>query len=510
MDIFITDYDQSGYDQSGYDQSMPMQLGFKASEMSIGELPLEFAVLRGNITAVQTLIDRIPRPRQDDFHASTIDDQGTYAISKSQPLRIAINGWHRSPAIVRILIDAGHFVCLENLKDVIIVNDSEILEILLEGVKKQEPIRPVPAYSDRAFLWAQVRKEMKTNQKKNIRTVELLAKAGVNIQERTLVDSDFLGNNTTYPVAYLLQQGCPGQQVLQSLNDFYEMRRFVIDCCSIYNAGVVRSKLDWLAGVAFIKGFHPRFTALLCSDEVPEGSDDSYKLQKGCEFLLSQVLDSFMPLYQSTHKNKWYRPLEELVKYLLENGCKISIDMVMKEITRWQSLNHVLFPEHECASFRKTLYPGGEVKEELGNQPGFPMPPGRRSARCIAAQIDAYLSLVSPETLNETKELNFEEGGIKPMTPLSLALLNRQWLVAYRLIHHGARLPSLLDEPIKQAITSLYWDTFPNGVSHPLVAEAAAGRYTPDQEMFSEVIGGNRFDLALTLVMLTIGLPDSI
>lgn len=54
-----------------------------------------------------------------------------------------------------------------------------------------------------------------------------------------------------------------------------------------------------------------------------------------------------------------------------------------------------------------------------------------------------------------------------------------------------------------------YDETFPEGAAHPLVEKARQGRLKPDLRVFAEGVDGDPKAQALTLVMLTIGLPEA-
>lgn len=132
----------------------------------------------------------------------------------------------------------------------------------------------------------------------------------------------------------------------------------------------------------------------------------------------------------------------------------------------------------------------------------------KHTLRSRVSHLDALLSRANSFVLNDKVRLSDdpEAVDIKKVTLLSYAITRRLWIVAHRLIHHGADLSSL-DEDAKASVRELYRKTF-HGGSHPLVADARAGKFVPDTKVLTRGLKGNAEEQALTLVMLTIGLPS--
>lgn len=242
----------------------------------------------------------------------------------------------------------------------------------------------------------------------------------------------------------------------------------------------------------FIKGFHPEFTRCLIDDEQCEGSDEEIEEQKwqlGCDLLMRLVLDGMGPSHA-------------VVKYLLANGCRIPAAALAEEIQHWDESAHCLMRKYKDADTElcKKCVESDAFAYQIGKK--------KHTLRSRVSHLDAILARTSPAVLNYKVRLsdNLEAFNTEKVALLIYTITRGLWIVAYRLIHHGADFSSL-DEDAKAAVRELYRKTFPDS-AHSLVVDARAGKFVPDAKVFTRGLKGDEEKQALTLVMLTIGLPS--
>lgn len=255
--------------------------------------PLEFAVRCHNTSAIQILLERINKSEYFGFNVESSQHRlrRRYWRKSWDVLSDALEEKGRQH-VLRILIDAGHYVFPDHVKYAVEINnpESESLDILLEGVQKQKPTWPISPYLDMAFAWCgdsledprseededeAILREQHQNTMRNM--MDRLIKAGVRIEERRY---DFDGVESrpyrfllqadeelyyTYPARAVFAEGWTKlalylikHQVHQNLNSPQHMRDLLEPIRSDY-----RDVTDWSYAPrrALIRGFHPELTA---------------------------------------------------------------------------------------------------------------------------------------------------------------------------------------------------------------------------------------------------------
>ncbi|KAI0149178.1 hypothetical protein BJ166DRAFT_501964 [Pestalotiopsis sp. NC0098] len=524
---------------------------------NIHPLPLEFAIRCDNTAAMQILLDRIDKSKYFGFNVESskyrLGHDGTWGETDDILDRVIC--WGDREQVPRILVRAGHYVFPDHIKQAVRLRNATSLDALFEGIQRQKPTWPVSPYLDEAPIWGdnvledygggeeyEVYEDLdeREQDRNTARSVfDKLIKGGVRIDERRYNLHGF--TEDSYPVQTMLNWGWTERalyflkhQVLQNLNSPHQMRKFVEASCEGY--GVVSEYWDqwdrhywnyYYPTTVFIKGFHPDFTThLVDGDDTPEQREgdqlpvhqDSERFRKGCEFLLTNVLENIGPL----QRLEWplYEILKEGFTYLLENGCSVSTNMIMRQIGHWRRVRHFLLPGHRNPDTRKDSRPTrgnpacSVCEAEDWDTPALHFEAEDCYTRTIVGHIDKLLSLAGPDSINGVGRCprlsdNDDDPEVEiQMTPLSWALISGLWMVAYRLIHHGAGL-SDLHTLAKESIGGLYNETFPQRTVHPLVEKARQGRYKPDRRVFAGGVDGDHKVQALTLVMLTIGLPGA-